>query len=96
MRSSRALTRLWRGFSGARSFQSSAAALQAQAQPAPDTMEVFVNDEPVTIPKGSTVLQACDAAGIDVPRWVGFCAWARLRAGAGGLLLPGKPSPAGC
>jgi NADH dehydrogenase (ubiquinone) Fe-S protein 1 len=52
-----------------RSVQTSAGASQqpAPAQ-APDTIEVFVNDEPVNIPKGSTVLQACDAAGIDIPR----------------------------
>lgn len=39
-----------------------------QAQPASDNIEVFVNEQPVSIPKGSTVLQACDAAGIDIPR----------------------------
>lgn len=32
------------------------------------TLQVFVNDEPVQIPKGWSVLQACDAAGIDIPR----------------------------
>ncbi len=51
-----------------RSLQTSASLLQ-QAAPATDSIEVFVNDEPVNIPKGSTVLQACDAAGIDIPRW---------------------------
>lgn len=55
-----------------RSVQTTAGASQAQPAQAPasDTIEVFVNDEPVNIPKGSTVLQACDAAGIDIPRWV--------------------------
>lgn len=42
------------------------------AAPAPqlpaDMMEVFVNGEPVVIPKSFTVLQACDAAGVDIPR----------------------------
>lgn len=38
-------------------------------------MEVFVNGEAVQVPKGSTVLQACDTAGIDVPR---FCYHQRL------------------
>lgn len=53
-----------------RSVQTSAGASQAQPaqQQASDTIEVFVNDEAVHIPKGSTVLQACDAAGIDIPR----------------------------
>lgn len=34
-----------------------------------------MNDQPVKIPKNSTVLQACDAAGIDIPR---FCYHQRL------------------
>jgi NADH dehydrogenase (ubiquinone) Fe-S protein 1 len=63
-----------------RSVQTSAGASQ---QPAPaqasDTIEVFVNDEPVNIPKGSTVLQACDAAGIDIPRCVPLLLWHHLQ-----------------
>uniref|UniRef100_A0A7S2QTI8 NADH dehydrogenase subunit 11 n=1 Tax=Chlamydomonas chlamydogama TaxID=225041 RepID=A0A7S2QTI8_9CHLO len=54
---------------------SGAAQQQAAPAPNPDTMDVTVNDVPVTIPKGSTVLQACDAAGIDIPR---FCYHQRL------------------
>lgn len=38
-------------------------------------IEVFVNGEPVHIPKGSNVMAACDAAGIDIPR---FCYHQRL------------------
>lgn len=38
-------------------------------------MEVFVNDQPVQVPKGSTVYQACDAAGVDIPK---FCYHQRL------------------
>jgi len=42
------------------------------AQPAPaqqdDMIEVTVNGSPVKIAKGSNVLQACEAAGVDVPR----------------------------
>lgn len=49
--------------------------MQQAAPQASDTIEVFVNDEPVQIPKGSSVLQACDAAGIDIPR---FCYHHRL------------------
>lgn len=40
-----------------------------------DTIEVFVNGQPTTIPKGSTVMQACEAQGIDIPR---FCYHQRL------------------
>lgn len=53
---------------GARCIATSAGALQQAAPQPADTIEVFVNDEPVQIPKGSSVLQACDAAGIDIPR----------------------------
>ncbi len=49
-------------------FTSSIGALQ-QAAPADDQIEVKVNGAPVQIPKGSTVMQACDAAGIDIPRY---------------------------
>ena len=46
----------------ARLFHASAA-VQAD-----DQVECKVNGEPVHVPKGSTVMQACDAAGIDIPR----------------------------
>lgn len=35
---------------------------------ADDQIEVKVNGESVHVPKGSTVMHACDAAGIDIPR----------------------------
>lgn len=38
-------------------------------------MEVFVDGESVVVPKNFTVLQACDAAGVDIPR---FCYHQRL------------------
>ena len=50
---------------------SSSTAVSQQAQqaaPQPEMIEVFVNDQPIQIPKGSTVMAACDAAGIDIPR----------------------------
>ncbi|KAL6775693.1 NUOS1 [Auxenochlorella protothecoides x Auxenochlorella symbiontica] len=52
-------------------------AMAAQAAPAPadDLIEVTVDGKPVKVPKGSNVLQACDAAGVDVPR---FCYHQRL------------------
>ncbi|KAK6927811.1 NADH:ubiquinone oxidoreductase, subunit G, iron-sulfur binding [Dillenia turbinata] len=40
-----------------------------------DAIEVFVDGFPVKIPKGFTVLQACEVAGVDVPR---FCYHSRL------------------
>lgn len=36
---------------------------------ADDQIECKVNGESVHVPKGSTVMQACDAAGIDIPRY---------------------------
>ena len=38
-------------------------------------MQVFVNGQGHTVPKGSTVLQACELAGVLVPR---FCYHERL------------------
>ena len=35
---------------------------------ADEQIECKVNGESVHVPKGSTVMQACDAAGIDIPR----------------------------
>ncbi|GFR43009.1 hypothetical protein Agub_g4009 [Astrephomene gubernaculifera] len=69
------LGQLWPGAQElSRTITTSAGALQ-QAAPPSDQIEVFVNDQPVKIPKNSSVLQACDAAGIDVPR---FCYHQRL------------------
>jgi NADH-quinone oxidoreductase subunit G len=36
---------------------------------------VTVDGEPVEIPKGATVLHACDTAGIDVPRFCYHQVW---------------------
>ena len=43
----------------------------AAQEPAADQMEVEVNGQNVSVAKGSSVMQACDAAGIDIPRCVG-------------------------
>ena len=40
-----------------------------------DTVPVFVDGEEIAVPKGVTVLQACEQAGVDVPR---FCYHQRL------------------
>ncbi|XP_077236009.1 NADH-ubiquinone dehydrogenase [Tasmannia lanceolata] len=40
-----------------------------------DAIEVFVDGFPIKIPKGMTVLQACEVAGVDIPR---FCYHSRL------------------
>ena len=44
--------------------------LAAAAQPAPvdDYIEVTVDGQLTKVLKGSNVLQACDAAGVDIPR----------------------------
>lgn len=57
---------------------SEASALQSQrcmaAQPAPvavpddNMLELTVDGQQVKVPKGSNVLQACEAAGVDIPR----------------------------
>ncbi|KAI3438458.1 hypothetical protein D9Q98_000887 [Chlorella vulgaris] len=50
--------------------------LSAQPAPADDGMvEVFVNGQATKVARGSNVLQACDAAGVDIPR---FCYHQRL------------------
>jgi ferredoxin len=63
---------------GARS-ASSGAAVQTQGASAvskpEDMIEVSVDGEPINIVKGMTVLQACEVAGIDIPR---FCYHPRL------------------
>ena len=40
-----------------------------------DAIEVFVDGYSVKVPKGMTVLQACEIAGVDIPR---FCYHSRL------------------
>ena len=37
---------------------------------ADDQIECKVDGETVRVPKGSTVMQACDAAGVDIPRYI--------------------------
>eukprot|EP01134_Creolimax_fragrantissima_P003088 CFRG3088T1 len=46
-----------------------------QARALPKTVEVVVNDVPISVPATSTVLQACEMAGVEVPR---FCYHERL------------------
>ncbi|GMH45116.1 hypothetical protein BSKO_13073 [Bryopsis sp. KO-2023] len=46
------------------------ASAASTAKPAVETIEVTVDGKPITIPKGYSVLQACDLAGLDIPR---FC-----------------------
>ncbi len=58
-------------FPASRCIATSAPTLQQQD----DMIEVFVNGESTMIPKGSTVMQACEVQGIDIPR---FCYHQRL------------------
>ena len=46
--------------------QSSGRSLHATAAKADDLIECFVNGEPVQVAKGSNVMAACSAAGVDV------------------------------
>jgi len=43
--------------------------------PNPDLVEVFINDKPVQVAPGTTVLQACAEGGVQIPR---FCYHERL------------------
>nr|XP_053647002.1 NADH-ubiquinone oxidoreductase 75 kDa subunit, mitochondrial-like [Cherax quadricarinatus] len=55
---------------------SAAAASAARAQSsAPEKIEVFIDDIPVMVPPGTTVLQAAAEAGVEIPR---FCYHERL------------------
>ena len=54
---------------GRRLLKWSAASLAGPA-PSSDTVEVFIDGKPVTVPKGASLIQACEAAGAEVPR---FC-----------------------
>ena len=53
----------------ARSLASTPAPAPAAA-PVVDGIECTVNGKTVTIPKGANVMAACDAAGVDIPRYV--------------------------
>lgn len=43
--------------------------------PAPELVEVFIDDKPVYVEPGTTVMQACAAGGVEIPR---FCYHDRL------------------
>eukprot|EP00271_Cylindrocystis_brebissonii_P010405 TRINITY_DN26587_c0_g1_i1.p1 TRINITY_DN26587_c0_g1~~TRINITY_DN26587_c0_g1_i1.p1 ORF type:complete len:744 (+),score=120.17 TRINITY_DN26587_c0_g1_i1:129-2360(+) len=60
---------------GAKGLLQAARAFSSAPPPPSNTMEVFVDGNPVQVPKGVTVLHACDAAGIEIPR---FCYHERL------------------
>ncbi|XP_069111748.1 NADH-ubiquinone oxidoreductase 75 kDa subunit, mitochondrial-like [Argopecten irradians] len=51
------------------------AAVRCSSSAAPEKVEVFVDDKPVYVDPGTTVLQACAAAGVEIPR---FCYHDRL------------------
>lgn len=72
-----ALTSVLRRASGSQGWGMRAmSATPAPAAPPPeDTIEVTVDGKKVHVAKGSNVLMACDAAGVDVPR---FCYHQRL------------------
>ncbi|CAK1587117.1 unnamed protein product [Parnassius mnemosyne] len=47
----------------------------AEIAPQPDKVEVFIDDKPVYVPPGTTVLQAAAQVGVEIPR---FCYHERL------------------
>ena len=55
--------------------QVGAIATRTYSAAAPELVEVFVNDKPVYVEPGSTALQACELAGVQIPR---FCYHERL------------------
>jgi len=76
----------WRGISGNGKASAAAAVPASEAKkaspppppppaPAEDTIEVEINGEKVAVERGSTVLQACEEVGVEVPR---FCYHPRL------------------
>ncbi|KPI99867.1 NADH-ubiquinone oxidoreductase 75 kDa subunit, mitochondrial [Papilio xuthus] len=52
-----------------------AARRYAEVVPQPDKVEVFIDDKPVYVPPGTTVLQAAAQVGVEIPR---FCYHERL------------------
>ncbi|XP_064613579.1 NADH-ubiquinone oxidoreductase 75 kDa subunit, mitochondrial-like [Liolophura sinensis] len=67
---------LWRVGSGPSNLLAVTARSKSTAvQPAPEKVEVFVNDTRVLVEPGTTVLQACAEAGVEIPR---FCYHDRL------------------
>lgn len=52
-----------------------ALATAAAAAPAPDTVEVMIDGAAAQVAKGSTIIQACEASGVEIPR---FCYHERL------------------
>uniref|UniRef100_A0A7S0ZKT5 NADH dehydrogenase subunit 11 n=1 Tax=Timspurckia oligopyrenoides TaxID=708627 RepID=A0A7S0ZKT5_9RHOD len=61
----------------AASSNASAAAVAAAPSPTPnpDEVTVFINDKPSIVPKGVTIIQACEHQGVEIPR---FCYHERL------------------
>jgi aerobic-type carbon monoxide dehydrogenase small subunit (CoxS/CutS family) len=54
-----------------RRFLHQSVATLAADQPAPiETVELFVDGKPVSVPKGASLIQACETAGAEIPR---FC-----------------------
>lgn len=56
-------------FTSLRAIHTASSALSAPAEKL-DEIELVIDDTPVRVPKGASVLQACEAVGVDVPR---FC-----------------------
>lgn len=69
------MLRLWPLARGLKAKQALASLARLNSTAAPEKVEVFVDDKPVLVEPGTTLLQACAAAGVEIPR---FCYHERL------------------
>lgn len=69
------MLRLWPLVRGLRAKHALSLAARCNSTAAPEQVEVFVDDKPVYVEPGTTILQACAEAGVEIPR---FCYHDRL------------------
>ncbi|XP_060562587.1 NADH-ubiquinone oxidoreductase 75 kDa subunit, mitochondrial-like [Ruditapes philippinarum] len=69
------MLRLWSSARGFKTKQVLASLARCNSTAPPEKVEVFVDDKPVLVEPGSTLLQACAEAGVEIPR---FCYHERL------------------
>ncbi|KAL4222175.1 NADH dehydrogenase Fe-S protein subunit 1 ndufs1 [Mactra antiquata] len=69
------MLRLWPLARGLQAKQVLASLARCNSSAPPEKLEVFVDDKPVLVEPGTTILQACADAGVEIPR---FCYHERL------------------
>lgn len=69
------MLRLWPLVRGLRAKHVLSLAARCNSTAAPEQVELFVDDKPVYVEPGTTILQACAEAGVEIPR---FCYHERL------------------